>query len=130
MTPKTPNNPNRMAGSVPYILKEGSVDLSVSGQYVCVYMCDKTGNYSYIYGSRNIFDNYLRGVQNSIQLYLLLQNPSLEHVGFKEKDVVEGLNGEKLENPIATLTKMLKDPIHLFGDTKDLNLTEETLTML
>ncbi len=61
MIPKTPNIPsNTLASKVPYTLKEGSVELTLSGRYVCVYMCDKAGNYSYVYGSRNIFDNYFK----------------------------------------------------------------------
>ncbi len=61
MIPKTPNiTSNALASRVPYTLKEGSAEITLSGRYVCVYMCDKAGNYSYVYGSRNIFDNYFK----------------------------------------------------------------------
>ena len=46
--------------TISYALKEGSIDLDLAGHYVCVYILDKTGNYSYIHGLRSIFDNYFK----------------------------------------------------------------------
>ncbi len=46
--------------SIPYVVKEGAIDLDLTGRYVCIYTLDKAGNYSYIYGLHNIFDKYFK----------------------------------------------------------------------
>ena len=46
--------------NISYVVKEGSVDLNLAGHYVCVYTLDKFGNYSYIYGQQDIFDDYFK----------------------------------------------------------------------
>ena len=46
--------------AIPYVLKEGVIDINLIGHYVCVYILDRSGNYSYIYGLRNIFDDYFK----------------------------------------------------------------------
>ena len=48
------------SNSVPYIIKDGDVNLNLTRHYVCVYLLDRTGNYSYIYGFRDIFDDYFK----------------------------------------------------------------------
>ncbi len=48
------------SNNMPYTVKEGPVGLGFAGHYVCVYILDKFGNYSYIYGLHNIFDKYFR----------------------------------------------------------------------
>lgn len=50
----------KSTGGMPYVLKEGDINLSLTGRYVCVYMLDKAGNYSYIYGLHDIFDDYFK----------------------------------------------------------------------
>ena len=40
-----------------YIVKEGVVDINLTGRYVSAYMLDQAGNYSFIYGLRSIFDD-------------------------------------------------------------------------
>ena len=51
---------NSSADMVSCVIKEGSIDLNLTGHYVCVYMLDRQGNYSYIYGLRTIFDDYFK----------------------------------------------------------------------
>ena len=48
----------KSSNTVPYVLKEGFVDLNLAGHYVCVYILDEFGTYSYIYGLRNIFNDH------------------------------------------------------------------------
>lgn len=48
------------ASYIPYIVKEGAVELALAGRYVCVYMRDRKGKYSYIYGSKKIFNSYFK----------------------------------------------------------------------
>lgn len=48
------------ATNLSYIVREGNIDINLNGHYVCVYMLDKLGNYSYIYGLHNIFDDYFK----------------------------------------------------------------------
>ena len=43
-----------------YVIKEGEVELSLSSRYICVYICDRNGNYSYVFGSATIFNNYFK----------------------------------------------------------------------
>lgn len=50
----------KSSNTVPYVLKEGFVDLNLAGHYVCVYILDEFGNYSYIYGLRNIFNDHFK----------------------------------------------------------------------
>ncbi|MBO4707267.1 MAG: sensor histidine kinase [Elusimicrobiaceae bacterium] len=45
---------------IPYVIKERATDIGFTGHYVCVYLLDKYGNYSYIYGLHNIFDKYFK----------------------------------------------------------------------
>jgi hypothetical protein len=61
------------------------------------------------------FNSYLKGAERSIQLYLLLNNPSLSNKGIAD------------ENGLADLVEMLKDPIKMFGDIKDIELSETTV---
>ena len=39
--------------NISYVLKEGVIDLNLAGHYICVYILDKSGNYSYIYGLKS-----------------------------------------------------------------------------
>ena len=48
------------ASGEPYIVKEGKMEISLSGRYICVYLYDKSGNYSYIYGIEDIFNEYFK----------------------------------------------------------------------
>ena len=43
-----------------YFVKEGEVEVSLSGRYICVYTCDKLGNYSYLYDVSNSFSTYFK----------------------------------------------------------------------
>ncbi|MCR5504528.1 MAG: sensor histidine kinase [Elusimicrobiaceae bacterium] len=43
-----------------YILREGETDISLSGRYICVYTCDKLGNYSYLYDVSDTFSAYFK----------------------------------------------------------------------
>ena len=45
---------------MPYVVKEGDINMNLTGRYICAYMLDKAGNYSYIYGLRSIFDEYFK----------------------------------------------------------------------
>ena len=59
------NNNGQFLGSysdnyIPYVVKEGSPEISLSGRYICVYMRDKIGNYSYIYGSHHFFEKHFK----------------------------------------------------------------------
>ncbi len=45
---------------VSYPVKDGAINFALSGHYVCVYILDKAGNYSYIYGSRHIFESHFK----------------------------------------------------------------------
>ena len=54
----------------------------------------------------------MQGAQKSIQMYLLLNNPSLSNKGIAD------------ENGIADLVAMLKDPTKMFGG---MELTETTI---
>ena len=58
------------------------------------------------------FSKYMEGAQKAIQMYLLLNNPSLSNKGIAD------------ENGIADLVEMLKDPTKMFGG---IELTEKTL---
>lgn len=49
-----------LSNTIPYVLKEGTVDINLTGHHVCVYILDRAGNYSYIYGLRDIFDDYFK----------------------------------------------------------------------
>ena len=62
-----------------------------------------------------LFNEYLSGAQIAIQEYLLLNNPSLSHMGIAD------------EPGIADLVEMLKDPTKMF---KDIELNEETLEFI
>ncbi len=45
---------------IPYVVKEGGLELALAGRYVCVYMRDKAGKDTYLYGSKHIFNSYFR----------------------------------------------------------------------
>jgi len=49
-----------VASFIPYVVKEGAVELALSGHYVCVYLCTKARKYQHIYGSKKIFNSYFK----------------------------------------------------------------------
>lgn len=49
-----------VASYIPYVVKEGAVDIALAGHYVCVYLLDNAGKYSYVYGSKKIFNSYFK----------------------------------------------------------------------
>ena len=59
------------------------------------------------------FKEYLKGAQKSIELYLLIGNPSL--------------SGVKDDPGIADLVSMLKDPIKMFGNLKTLKPNQKMI---
>ncbi len=57
---KIANGGDLPSKSIPYIVKDGDVNLALSGHYICVYILDKAGNYSYVYGSHRIFEDHFK----------------------------------------------------------------------
>ena len=57
---------DNIASYIPYVLKEGATELAVSGHYVCVYLYDRDGKFSYIYGSKKIFNTcFKKNIKNN-----------------------------------------------------------------
>jgi len=48
------------ANTKSYVLREGEIEVSLSGRYVSVYTCDRMGNYSYLYDISDAFSVYFR----------------------------------------------------------------------